>query len=160
MPQLASQPKGTLLIRISVVAACCWQPACCFLSPTSERTYGHVPSRALCLDFDRELLQHLAPHNFTLHRRSPLGELKVSGIPAALRQRQSSTLQPAAGGMQGTKLESDLRRMYSWQGLLSERQLAEGRSNMGDMRRLERVVSKLLLGVSASTHSMVTVGGP
>ena len=65
-----------LLVQLALTSAC-WTLASCFLAPTAQRTHGHVASRALCLDFDRELLQHLAPFNFTTHTRSPLAELKA-----------------------------------------------------------------------------------
>ena len=75
MPARLRTTSG-LLVQLCLTAAW-WSLVECFLSPTSERTYGHVSSRALCLDFDRELLQHLTPFNFTLHSRRPLGELKA-----------------------------------------------------------------------------------
>ena len=59
--------------------------------------------------------------------------------------------------MQGTPLSSELRKMYDWQGLLAESQLAEGRSNLGDTRRLERVVSKLLLGTQLPFTSVTRI---
>ena len=83
MPQPLSA-TWALLLQLSVAAAC-WRAAGCFLSPTSQRTHGGVPSRALCLDFDRELLQHLAPFNFTLHTRRPLAQLRVGYLLSCLR---------------------------------------------------------------------------
>ena len=60
-----------------VVVAACLSTVGGFLSPTAERVYGNIPAKALCLDYDRELLQFLSSYNFTQHTRSPLPELRV-----------------------------------------------------------------------------------
>ena len=57
--------------------------------------------------------------------------------------------------LQNTPLSVELRKMYNWKSLLSEGMLAEGKSNMGDTRRLERVVAKLLLGVPHTAMSVM-----
>ena len=57
--------------------------------------------------------------------------------------------------MQNTPLSVEIRKMYKWKSLLSEGMLAEGKSNMGDTRRLERVVAKLLLGVASTAMSVM-----
>ena len=74
--------------------------------------------------------------------------------PLAYRPRVGATYRSGLA-MQGTPLSTELRRMYEWQGLLSERQLSEGKSNLGNTRRLERVVSKLLLGARLASRMSI-----
>ena len=57
--------------------------------------------------------------------------------------------------MQNTPLSVELRKMYNWKSLLSEGMLAEGKSNMGDTTRLERVVARLLLGAAPIAMSVL-----
>ena len=67
----------SLRLHQLIVYLLCLNCARAFLSPTSGRAHGQVPAKALCLDYDRELLQFLSAYNFTQHTRSPLPELRV-----------------------------------------------------------------------------------
>ena len=69
--------RGNPLVDALVLSAAFFGVVSGFLSPTAHRGYGNVPARALCLDYDKELLQFLSAYNFTQHTRSPLPELRV-----------------------------------------------------------------------------------